>query len=98
MDPKFKKIVEFARENGLESFLLVVKRGSLQTFHFEKLAIKDAMTMMIAGFHKVIDMELETHPEYEKSYKQIYLDLAGEFNEMIKKVNERFDNYGKKKK
>lgn len=90
MDQILKKVSQHASSLGLENFVLAVKRGKLMTFHFQNMRISDAMEMAIAFFHHVINIELEKHPEYSKEYRQLYLDLAKDFDALVKKYNGKF--------
>lgn len=92
-DPRYKRIAEAAKREGLTGFLLGFRHGPLATFHYENLSIKAIMELMISGFHNVLSMEVEAHPEYSKEYRQIFLDLARDFNALVKSADKKLREY-----
>ena len=85
-----------ARASELTNFILAVKNGQMITFHFEQVVMQDAMQIMISGFHHVINMELERHPEYSKEYREIYAGLAKGFNDLVRSADQKFKDFKKK--
>lgn len=90
LQKQINSIVLQARAAELKSFLLGIKDGPLVTFHFQEITGKDAMTIIVAGFRHLINMELEKHPEYSAEYRNIFKQMLDQFEKMIKDSNEKF--------
>ncbi len=97
MEENLKRVAAYAKRIGLAHFVMVIKSGNIVTFHMEDTKMNDAMTMMISGFHHVIALELERHPEWSPQYRKLYTDLARDFNDLIKASNYRIERFGNKK-
>lgn len=78
-----------AKKAGLDHFVLATKNETSVTIHFEDVSIKNAMEIIIAGFHNILQMDVEKHPEYTKQTKQVYTDLQKEFDAAIRKFNKK---------
>lgn len=98
MDPKHKKIAEAVRAQGISHFLVGFKNGPIASIYFEDMKIREAMEVMISGFHQTIALELDKHPEYSKEYADIWRELAKDFNGIIKKADEKLKSFNDKKK
>lgn len=102
MNDKIKSLARHAKQIGLSSFLLGIANGKLMSFHFENMPIKDAMQLMISGFHHVISLELNRNKDMPKERKQIYINLAHDFNQLVNGANRKFielnqkEQHGKK--
>ena len=96
MDKLIKKLAAYAKTIGVPSFFFGVRQGNMTTFHMENLPLSDAMQLMISGFHYVISLEVERHPEWSKEYRDIYAGLAKNFDKLIRSSNEEFMAYNAK--
>lgn len=96
MDKLIKKLAEFAKTLGIPSFFFGTRQGKMTTFHFENMPLADAMQLMISGFHYVIELEVERHPEWSKEYRGLYEKLAKDFDTLIRTSNEGFVEFNKK--
>lgn len=90
MDKLIKKLAAHAKTLGITAFFFGVRQGKLTTFHFEAMPLKDAMQLMISGFHYVIELELERHPEWSKEYRGMYEKLAQDFDTLVRSSNAEF--------
>jgi hypothetical protein len=95
MEKLIKKLADFSKKEGLESFILMAKNGPMVTMHLENINIQSAMQMIIVGFHQIISMELEKHPEYPEDYKKLYTNLGKDFNSLIKDYDQKFLDFQK---
>lgn len=93
-----KKLALYAKSIGIPSFFLGVRTGKMTTLHMEDLPLKDAMQLMISGFHYVIEHEVNRHPEWSAEYRGIYEKLAKDFDSLIRSSNQEFIDYNKSHK
>lgn len=98
MDKLIKKLAEKAKDLGIPSFFFGVRTGKLTTFHMENMPLKDAMQLMISGFHYVIQLEVERHPEWSDEYRGIYERLAKNFDALVRSSNDEFIAFNKTNK
>lgn len=96
MQTKIQKAAAAAKATGLEHFLLATKTNETSiTVHFENISIKHSMEIIIAGFHQLVQMDVEKNPQFSDQVKQVYVDLQKDFDAAIRKFNANLNNLNK---
>lgn len=97
---KLERMEKYAKLIGMKGFLFAQKEGPMVTIRFQEMSIRDALDVMIQGFHQVIGMELEYNKRGPKPYTpeevEVRVQLAKGFNDMLGEAQKKLLALNKK--